>query len=726
MTTISGVLEKITYQNDETGFVVAKLQEKEKRGLTTLVGNLSGVHAGESLMLTGKWVQNPRFGEQFKVETFHITVPATLHGIRKYLGSGLIHGIGPVMADRIVDRFGLETLEVIEKAPERLSEIEGIGPKRVSLIQEAWRDQQEIKDIMIFLQGHGISATYSTKIYKHYGDQSIQMVRENPYRLSQDIYGIGFITADRIAQNLGIPPHSLIRAKAGLIFVLRELAEEGHVYYPERDLVEKAKEILKIDMEIVEEAIRALSEEKQVFVERTNPEKGLQPVYLAPFYYAEAGSSERLKALMDCPSTVRPIQPEKAIEWVQERLRIEVAPKQKEAILSAARSKVLVITGGPGTGKTTIITAILRIFQGLRLRILLAAPTGRAAKRMSEATGWEAKTIHRLLEYSPQKGGFKRDQEAPLDADVVIIDEASMVDILLMYHLLKAVPPSAHLILVGDVDQLPSVGPGNVLKDMIESGRFPVVRLTEIFRQAEKSMIVVNAHRINEGELPVLREMGKKDSTDFFFIEEEAPEEILRRVLLLSAEEIPRRFGFHPTREIQVLTPMHRGVIGTINLNLELQRTLNPAPPGVSYGGVTFKLHDKVMQINNNYDKEVFNGDIGWITGIDEESRELTIDFDGRLVSYASSEMDEVVLAYAISVHKSQGSEYPAVILPVTTQHYLLLQRNLIYTGITRAKKLVVLIGSRKALGIAIRNDTPRMRFTRLCERLLPPSPPPH
>ena len=721
MTTISGVLEKITYHNEETGFVVAKLQEREKRGLTTVVGTFSGVHPGESLRLTGEWVENRKFGEQFKVETFDVIVPATVQGILKYLGSGLVRGIGPVMAGRMVDLFGLDTLEIIEKTPERLSEVEGIGPKRISLITEAWREQKEIREIMIFLQGHGVSATYSAKIYRQYGDRSIEMVRENPFRLSQDIRGIGFITADKIAQKLGISPHSLIRAKAGLVHVMRELTEEGHVYYPERDLVRKAGEILKIDPEIIKQAMKDLCEERQLFVERTEAEEDLRPVYLAPFYYAETGSAEKLKRLLDRPSTVRPIHPEKAIEWVQEKLKIGVAPRQKEAILSAARSKVLVITGGPGTGKTTIITAILKIFQGLRLRIVLAAPTGRAAKRMSEATGWEAKTIHRLLEYSPQKMGFKRDEESPLEADIVVIDEASMVDILLMYHLLKAVPPSAHLILVGDVDQLPSVGPGNVLKDMIDSGLFPVVRLTEIFRQAEKSLIVVNAHRINEGEFPLLGEMDRGDSRDFYFIEQEEPREILNRIIMLCTEEIPRRFGFHPIREIQVLTPMHRGVIGTINLNLELQRVLNgelPGQPGLLSGGTTFRLHDKVMQITNNYDKEVFNGDIGWISKIDPESREITIDFDGRLIPYAFSELDEIVLAYAISVHKSQGSEYAAVILPVSTQHYLLLQRNLIYTGITRAKRLVVLIGSKRALGMAIENNKPKMRYTRLAQRL--------
>jgi exodeoxyribonuclease V alpha subunit len=718
MQIIFGLLEKISYHNEENDFVVAKLREKEKKELTTIVGNLSGVSPGESLKLTGKWVQNKRFGEQFQVESFEVTVPATLHGIQKYLASGLIQGIGPIMSERIVEKFGLHTLEVIEKKPERLSEVEGIGPKRISMIRKAWEEQKEIKEIMIFLQGHGVSAAYSAKIYKQYADQSIEMVRENPYRLAHDIYGVGFMTADKIAQNLGIDRHSLIRAKAGLIYVLNQLTEEGHVYYPETQLIRKAKEILHVDEEIIILAVKELSKEKEIFLQDLDPDGHHRAAYLAPFYVAETGVAQRLINLKESPSNIRPIHPEKAIEWVQQKLNIKLAQRQEEAVLLAATSKVLIITGGPGTGKTTIITAILRIFQQLKLRILLAAPTGRAAKRMNEATGWEAKTIHRLLEYSPHKGGFKKDQDDPLEADVVIIDEASMVDTLLMYHLLKAIPSHAHLILVGDVDQLPSVGPGNVLKDIIRSGKFTVVRLTEIFRQAQESMIVVNAHKVNQGELPVLKEIDKPEKTDFQFIQEEDPEKILQNILDLCSERIPRQFRFHPLREIQVLTPMHKGTIGVANLNIELQKRLNPGQPGITRGAWNFRSGDKVMQIVNNYDKDVFNGDIGWISKIDPEEREVVIEFDGRLVPYDYSDLEEVVLAYAVSVHKSQGSEYPVVILPVVTQHYMLLQRNLIYTGITRAKKLVIMIGTKKALAIAIRNNKPQRRYTLLSERL--------
>ncbi len=718
MATIYGFIERITYSDEESGFVVAKLQEKGKRGLTTIVGKMLGINPGESLKLTGQWVQDKRFGEQFQVDHYEITVPATVRGIEKYLGSGLIKGIGPIMAERIVRKFGLETLNIIEKTPEKLSEVEGIGPKRIEMITHAWEEQKEIKGIMIFLQGHGVSAAYSAKIYKQYGSRSIEIVRENPYRLARDIHGIGFLTADRIAQNMGIDPNSLIRAKAGIVYVLNGLSEDGHVYYPEKELIEKAGEILKVNREIIERALDELSQEKEIFIEDLVGDSPDRAVYLAPFYLAEKGIAQKLKMIKESPSIIRAIQPEKAIDWVEKKLDIKLADKQKEAILLAASSKVLIITGGPGTGKTTIITAILKIFQQLRLKILLAAPTGRAAKRMSEATQEEARTIHRLLEYSPQKGRFRKDHNDPLEADGVIIDEASMIDTLLMYHLLKAIPPYAHLILVGDVDQLPSVGPGNVLKDIIDSGTFTVVRLTEIFRQAQESMIVVNAHRVNQGLFPILKRDEKKELKDFYFIEEEEPEKIQNKILSLCSERIPRYFGFHPVRDIQVITPMHKGILGVSHLNLELQKRLNPESRNITHGGRVFRWGDKVMQIVNNYDKEIFNGDIGWISEIDQEAGEVVIDFDGRLLLYNASELDEIVLAYAISVHKSQGSEYPAVILPISTQHYVLLQRNLLYTAITRAKRLVVLIGTKKALAIAIKNNKPQLRYTRLSERL--------
>lgn len=718
MPTISGYIEKITYYNEENGFTVAKLQEKGKRGATTIVGNLFGVSPGETVRVTGQWVQDKRYGEQFRIESSEVIMPATVTGIRKYLGSGLIKGIGPILAERMVETFGLETLEIIENQPERLSEVDGIGPKRIEMILEAWKEQKEVQAIMVFLQGHGVGVAFSAKIYKQYGNRAIEALKEDPYRLARDIRGIGFVTADRIAQRLGIDPNSMPRAKAGLLYVLNQLTEEGHVFYPKEGLVRKAQEILKIDPGVILTALAELVREKEIFLEPLSPEEGSEAAYLAPFYVAETGIARWLKTLKEWPSKIRPIQPERAIEWVEQRLKIKLAQKQREAIWLAASSKVLVITGGPGTGKTTLILAILRIFQQLRLRVVLAAPTGRAAKRMSEATGFEAKTIHRLLEYSPQKGGFKKGQEDPLEADVVIIDEASMVDTVLMYHLLKAIPPHAHLILVGDVDQLPSVGPGNVLRDIIESEMFPLIRLSEIFRQARESMIVMNAHRVNRGEFPTLTEAPRDGTTDFYFIEEEDPQRILDQILSLCGERIPRRFGFDSVKEIQVMTPMHRGLIGVTNLNLVLQARLNPNPMGLTYGGKTFRLGDKVMQITNNYDKEVFNGDIGWVSKFDPEDRRVIVDFEGRFVPYDFADLDEIVLAYAISVHKSQGSEYPAVVLPLTTQHYLLLQRNLLYTAITRARKLVVLIGTKRALAIALRNNKPQMRYTRLAQRL--------
>ena len=719
METISGYIERVTYYNKENGFAVAKLQETDKKGLTTIVGNLAAINPGESLRLSGRWVQSKRFGEQFRVEMSEVVEPATMHGVKRYLGSGLIKGVGPVLAERIVTKFGLDTLPVIEKTPEKLSEVEGIGPKRIEMIARAWEEQKEIKEIMIFLHGHGVSPGYSAKIFKYYGKESIKVVKGNPYRLAQDIHGIGFVTADKIAQKIGIDPNSSVRVQAGLIYVLNALAEEGHVYYPEKGLTQKAKEILKVAPELITDALTALCRKREIFIEKRN-DGNHDPVmvYLAPFYIAETGIAQRLKALRESPLLLRPIHPEKAIEWVEEKLGIGLAQKQKEAIALAATSKILVVTGGPGTGKTTLIMAILRIFQQLKLRISLAAPTGRAAKRMSEATGWEAKTIHRLLEYSPKKRAFKRDEVDPLEGDVFIIDEASMVDTLLMYHLLKAIPPHSHVILVGDVDQLPSVGPGNVLKDIIDSGMLTVVLLTEIFRQAQGSTIVVNAHRINQGEFPILKEMSKDERTDFYFIEEEDPEKILSKIVMLASERIPKHFGFHPIRDIQVMTPMHRGVIGVTHLNDELQKAMNPDRPGINCGSKIFRVGDKVMQMTNNYDKDVFNGDIGWISKINEEDREIVIDFEGRLVTYDYSDLDELALAYAISVHKSQGSEYPAVIVPMSTQHYLLLQRNLLYTAITRAKKLVVLIGTKKALAIAIRNNKPQLRCTYLAQRL--------
>lgn len=726
METIYGYLDRISYCNEESNFVVARLKEKGKRELTCIVGNLLGVNPGESLQLTGQWKHNPKFGLQFQVESFEAIVPATIKGVEKYLGSGSIRGIGPVMAKRIVETFGLQALDIIENHPERLGEVSGIGPKRIEMISQAWEEQKEIKEIMIFLQGNGVAASHAAKIYQYYGQNSISVVKENPYRLAEDIRGIGFLTADNIARAMGIDPNSILRAKEGIIYVLRQTLQEGHVYYPQAGLLHKTAEILQIEIEIAEQALDQLKIEQRVIIEDAEAEGGeeggyddFKVVYLKPFFVAESQMAEQLLLLQNTDSGVRAVDSDKMLEWVEQKLDINLAERQKEAIAMAAREKIMIITGGPGTGKTTIINALVRIFNGLKLKITMAAPTGRAAKRMKETTGWDALTVHRLLEFNPREGSFKRNRDCPLETDVLIVDEVSMVDIMLMYQLLRAVPLHAILILVGDVNQLPSVGPGNVLSDLIGSGRFPVVELKEIFRQSRRSRIVSNAHRINEGKLPYIDNPEGRELSDFYFIEEEDPQKVVEKILDLCQHRIPDRFFFHPVREVQVLTPMHRGIVGTMNLNVELQKALNPQGYELSRGGRSFRVKDKVMQLVNNYEKDVYNGDIGWISGIDAENQQMVVNYDGRWVSYDFSQLDEIQLSYATSIHKAQGSEYPAVIMPILTQHYLLLQRNLVYTGVTRAKGLVILIGTKKAMAMAIRNNKTQKRFTRLKERLV-------
>jgi exodeoxyribonuclease V alpha subunit len=693
--------------------------EKE---LVTIVGSFPGINPGEILELLGEWSNHPKFGTQFKAVKFKSVMPATAVGIEKYLGSGMIKGIGPVMASRLVKHFREHTLEIIDTNPERLEEVEGIGKKRVQMIRNAWDAQKEIREVMVFLQGHGVSSTYAVKIYKQYGQNSIKVVQENPYRLAADIFGIGFKTADKIAGNLGIDRNSDIRAESGILYVLYELADDGHVYYPYGPLIEECQKILEVDKEIITKALAKLFEEKRIVLEDLNDLKGNftpnnKAVYLTGYHVAEQNIALKLKTLLSGPSNLRQIDEGKALEWVQKRLDIQLTEKQIEGVKTAIKQKVMVLTGGPGTGKTTIIKAILEIYRRLTSKIIMGAPTGRAAKRMSEATGWEAKTLHRVLEWSPKGMGFQKDGDHPLDADVVIVDEASMIDNLLMYHFLKAVPTSSVLIIVGDVNQLPSVGAGNVLKDIIESGVVPVVELNEIFRQARGSLIITNAHRINRGEFPKIPET-KRDLQDFYFIQKETPEEIASTILDLVTKRIPDRFAKDPVNDIQVLTPMHKGVIGAQNLNQVLQEALNKSPNELPRGGRTYKPGDKVMQIKNDYDKEVFNGDIGRIAAIDTEEQEVTVDFDGRGVTYDFSDLNELVLAYAVSIHKSQGSEYPVVVMPIHISHYMLLQRNLIYTGVTRAKKLVVIVGTRKALSIGIRNNKIRKRFTGLCRKL--------
>lgn len=719
---LTGEIERVTYFNEETGYTVAKLLVKDQREPVTVVGSFISPRPGEVLELKGLWVTHPKFGRQFKMLEHRTRPPVTAEGIQKYLESGLIRGIGPVMAGRIVKEFGRRTLDVIENRVEDLLKIEGVGEKRIDMIRRAWKEQQEIRDVMIFLHQHDVGTGYATKIFKKYGQGAISQVSENPYGLATDIQGIGFATADKIARKLGFEKSAPARAEAGILYILGRLADEGHVHYPYEPLVQKCREVLDVDREVIERALGPLIDLGRIIIEEMPPAPGAfgasyRGVYLREFHVSEKGIETHMARLMSHPKGIRKINSENAVKWVQDRTGLAFAPKQIEAVKSAVSEKVMVITGGPGTGKTTIINAVIKIFQAAGATFQLAAPTGRASKRMSEATGYPAKTIHRLLAYSLHKGGFQRNENHPLETDALILDEVSMIDTVLMYHLLKAVPSRATLILVGDVNQLPSVGAGNVLKDIIRSSVLPVVELKEIFRQARKSLIVVNAHRIHQGKIPELNGAGNGPS-DFYFIEQEDPEQVLSIIQELVSTRIPAKFGLDPFEEIQVLSPMHKGTVGTENLNGVLQGVLNPKGTEIHRGERVFRINDKVMQVRNNYEKEVFNGDIGLITAIDPESREVTVKFDGKAVAYDASELDEITLAYAISVHKSQGSEYPAVVLPLLAQHYLLLQRNLIYTAVTRGKKLVVLIGSKKALGMGVTNDRVQKRHTFLAERL--------
>jgi len=718
---LSGHIERITYTNEENGYTIARVKIHGKRDLVTIVGYLMSPAPGEALSMRGEWINHPKYGEQFRVVDYKTTVPATVFGIQKYLGSGLIKGLGPVIAGRIVKKFGKKTLDVIEDEIEKLALVEGIGKKRIAMIQRAWDEQKEIRGVMLFLQSHGVSSGYATKIFKQYGNRSIAVLKENPYRLAMDIFGIGFVIADGIAGKLGFPTNSPLRVEAGILYVLHQLSDEGHVFYPYEHLIKKSRDILGIERDNVVEALGTLALDKRIILEDLNEsieefKENNKGVYLAKFHLCETSISKRLKTLLTAPKSIRSVNAENALEWVQGQLDIRLAENQAKAIRCALENKIMVITGGPGTGKTTIINAALKIFSRLGIKTLLAAPTGRAAKRMSETTGHEAKTIHRLLEYSFTKGGFQKNEEKPLHCDLLILDEASMIDTVLMHHLIKAVPTFATVILVGDVNQLPSVGAGNVLGDIIASGTIPVMVLNEIFRQARESRIIVNAHIINNGIVPTFE--NDLPDNDFYFIEQEDPEKVLGIILELTKERIPERFGLDPIDDIQVLTPMHKGTVGAENLNARLQNILNPVQEEITRGYRNFRVNDKVMQIRNNYDKEVFNGDIGRITAIRPDDNEITVMFDGREVPYDLYELDELVLAYAVSVHKSQGSEYPAVVIPVLAQHYILLQRNLIYTAVTRGRKLVVMVGTRKALAMGVRNDKTQKRFTYLRHRL--------
>ena len=701
------VVERITYQNPENGYSVLKVKVKGYNDLVTLVGNLLEVPVGSVLLCRGEWKVDKRYGSQFVAATWEETMPATVYGIEKYLGSGLVKGIGPRFARAIVQRFGTETIDIIETEIERLYEVPNIGRKRVAKIRESWEKQKDIKNVMLFLQGYGVSTAYAAKIYREYGKESIDKVRENPYRLADDIWGIGFKTADGIAAKMGYGKEDPRRCRSGILYTLGQLSDEGHVYAGEEQLVKTAGQLLEAGETAIRDTLAGMLQAEDLILDK-------DAIYLPPFYHAECGTSRRLRDLAQ--STGRSLfdglfDPSS----LTAETGIEYDEVQLAAIRQAVTSKVMVLTGGPGTGKTTTTQGIIAALKKAGLRVLLAAPTGRAAKRMSEATGMEAKTIHRLLEYNPQDG-YKRNDENPLEGDALIVDECSMIDILLMNNLLKAVPVGMRLVLVGDIDQLPSVGAGNVLRDVIDSQRIPVVRLVRIFRQAQKSRIVMSAHAINRGKFP---DTSNGRDTDFFFMKEEDPERAAESIVRLVKERLPRAYRESPDR-IQVLTPMQRGVVGAANLNLLLQQALNPSGPSLGRGGYTYRQGDRVMQLCNNYAKEVFNGDLGYIREVDTEERTLKVDFDGKWIEYDITELDELTLAYATTIHKAQGSEYPIVVMPVLMTHFVMLQRNLIYTGITRAKKICVLIGAMKALAYAVRNVSVLKRNTSLRERLNP------
>ncbi|MFV8128535.1 ATP-dependent RecD-like DNA helicase [Streptomyces syringium] len=726
---VEGVLERITYANEESGYTVARVDTGRGGGdLLTVVGSLLGAQPGESLRLEGRWGSHPQYGRQFTVENYTTVLPATIQGIRRYLGSGLIKGIGPRIADRIVSHFGTDTLEIIEEDPKRLIEVPGLGPKRTKSIGAAWEEQKAIKEVMVFLQGVGVSTSIAVRIYKKYGDASISVVRNQPYRLAADVWGIGFLTADRIAQSVGIPHDSPERVKAGLQYALSQSTDQGHCYLPEERLIADAVKLLQVDTGLVIDCLAELAADEEGVVREQvpGPEGGapVTAVYLVPFHRAElslAGQLTRLlRAEEDRLAVFRGVEWDKALAWLADRTGAELAPEQQQAVRLALSEKVAVLTGGPGCGKSFTVRSVVELARAKKAKVVLAAPTGRAAKRLSELTGAEASTVHRLLELKPG-GDAAYDRDRPLDADLVVVDEASMLDLLLANKLVKAVPPGAHLLLVGDVDQLPSVGAGEVLRDLLApGGPVPAVRLTRIFRQAQQSGVVTNAHCINSGVPPITQGMA-----DFFLFPEEDTEEAGRLTVDVAARRIPAKFGLDPRRDIQVLAPMHRGPAGAGTLNGLLQQAITPARPDLPerrFGGRVFRVGDKVTQIRNNYEKGqngVFNGTVGVVTALDADEQRLTVRTDeDEEVGYDFDELDELAHAYAVTIHRSQGSEYPAVVIPVTTGAWMMLQRNLLYTAVTRAKRLVVLVGSRKALGQAVRTMSAGKRCTALDHRL--------
>ena len=715
---LAGLVERVTFHNDENGFCVLRVKARGQRDLITVLGHAAMISAGEFVQASGSWVNDRTHGVQFRASFLKATAPTTIEGIEKYLGSGMIRGIGPIYAKKLVRAFGEAVFDIIEQEPGRLREVTGIGPKRAERIVGGWAEQKVIREIMLFLHSNGVGTSRAVRIYKTYGADAVQLISENPYRLARDIRGIGFRTADQIAAKLGIEKTAMIRVRAGISYALAEAMDEGHCGLPAEELVSLTEKLLEVPVGLVDTALGLELDDGAVIGDDV---EGRHCVFLAALYRAEHEIAEKLKTLAVGKPPWPVIDVDKAIPWVEQRTKLALADSQKTALRAALASKMMVITGGPGVGKTTLVNSLLKILIAKAVTIALCAPTGRAAKRLTESTGLEAKTIHRLLETDPRTGRFRRDETEPVECDLLVIDETSMVDVPLMRAVLRALPESAALLLVGDVDQLPSVGPGQVLADIIASGAVPVVRLTEVFRQAAQSRIITNAHRINQGLMP---DLAAAEADEFYFVDAAEPEDAVRKLLAIVQERIPKRFGLDPIRDIQVLCPMNRGGLGARSLNIELQKALNP--PGeirIERFGWTFCPGDKVMQIENDYDKDVYNGDLGIVSGIDIEESELTVDFDGRNVTYGFGELDELVLAYATTIHKSQGSEYPAVVIPLTTQHYPMLQRNLVYTGVTRGKRLVVLVGQRKALAIAVKGSRTRRRWSKLREWLAAASP---
>jgi exodeoxyribonuclease V alpha subunit len=717
--TLEGHLERITYFNEATHYTIARLKPSNLDTGVTVVGYLAGVSPGETIKVKGTWETHRKYGQQFKIQSFDVTLPAAVDGIRKYLASGIIKGIGPSMASRMVTVFGADTLEIIEKSPARLLEVDGIGEAKVAMIQSAWQEHHALRTLMQFLQEMGVQTSYCAKIYKEYGPDAVDFIRQDPYILAEDIPGAGFLIADTIARKLGVEIEDPERVRACIMHIILQNADDGHTFAEQENLIARCENQFQISRRTIQNTIDEMAAVKAIVVEPIENDRSLNAIFMRELYLAETGLANRLKAMLSIPVTVAEMDPDRIAAEVHNKLAINLSSEQLEVLEQIFSHRIAIITGGPGTGKTTLLRSISTMFETMGKRVLLAAPTGRAARRLSEVTRRKARTIHRLLGYNFTDGGFIRDRDHTLEADAVIIDEASMVDTMLMHHLIDAVPMSAVLVLVGDVSQLPAIGPGNVLSDMIDSARIPVFSLNKIFRQDRESAIITNAHKVRQGNFQVGAQTDVIDeSCDFYFVEEHDPDRVAQRIVQLCSQELPHKFDFDPILDIQVLTPMHKGTVGTINLNHMLQETLNQQPALIEAMGNAYKVGDKVMHLRNNYQKEVYNGDIGVVRGFDQQKAELSVDYYGRTVCYDTSELDQITIAYAISVHKSQGSEYPAVIVPLVTQHYVLLQRNLLYTAMTRGKKLVILIGTPKALHIALNNDKPRLRLTSLAGRL--------